>query len=262
MVARPFAAHVHQLGPSQTIMDHPVRFASGLITALLLGATGAAIAAPSPPPAGRPAVKATQQLAILNHDTAAFSSPTRASRPVAMVSKMRPITGEQTVLPVIAHATDGHGAAWLRVLLPGRPDSHTGWISARSTTPALTEWQITVRISTRQVTALRDGRLARTFKAVVGKPSTPTPLGRFFVEETVKLNRQDAGAPYALALSARSNVLQEFDGGDGQIALHGTNNIGGVLGTAASHGCIRLDTQAITWLATRIEPGVPVTITR
>jgi lipoprotein-anchoring transpeptidase ErfK/SrfK len=35
-----------------------------------------------------------------------------------------------------------------------------------------------------------------------------------------------------------------------------------VLGTATSQGCIRLDTQAITWLATRIEPGAPVTITR
>jgi lipoprotein-anchoring transpeptidase ErfK/SrfK len=112
------------------------------------------------------------------------------------------------------------------------------------------------------VTALRDGRLARTFKAVVGKPSTPTPLGRFFVEETVQLNQQEVGAPYALALSARSNVLQEFAGGPGQIALHGTNNIGGILGTAASHGCIRLDTQAITWLAARIGPGTPVTITR
>jgi lipoprotein-anchoring transpeptidase ErfK/SrfK len=243
-------------------MNHTLRFAGGLATALLLGATGAAIAAPSPPPAGRPAVKATQQLAILNHDTEAFSNPNRGSRPVAMVSKTRPITGEQTVLPVIAHATDRRGAAWLRALLPGRPDSHTGWISARSTTPAVTKWQITIHISARQVTALWDGRLARSFKAVVGKPSTPTPLGRFFVEETVKLNQQEVGAPYALALSARSNVLQEFDGGDGQIALHGTNNIGGVLGTAASHGCIRLYTQAITWLATRIEPGVPVTITR
>ena len=96
---------------------------------------------------------------------------------------------------------------------------------------------------------------------MVGKPSTPTPLGRFFVEEAVTLSQQASGAPYALALSARSNILQEFDGGPGQIALHGTNNIGGILGTAASHGCIRLDTPAITWLAARIGPGVPVTIT-
>jgi lipoprotein-anchoring transpeptidase ErfK/SrfK len=166
------------------------------------------------------------------------------------------------VLPVIARATDTHGAAWLRVLLPGRPNSHAGWITARSTTAAVTDWQITIRTSTRQVTALRAGRPVRTFKAVVGKPSTPTPLGRFFVEETVQLSQQDAGAPYALALSARSNVLQEFAGGPGQIALHGIDNIGGIPGTAVSHGCIRLDTQAITWLATWIAPGTPVTITR
>jgi lipoprotein-anchoring transpeptidase ErfK/SrfK len=244
-------------------MSRALRFASGLTTALLLlgGATATAIAAPSPRRSGRPAVQATQQLARLNHDTEAFSRPNRGSRPVAMVSATRPITGEQTVLPVIAHATDAHGTTWLSVLLPGRPNSHTGWISARSTTPALTKWQIIIRISTRQVTALWDGRVARTFEAVVGKPSTPTPRGRFFVEETVKLGPHKVGAPYALALSARSNVLHEFDGGPGQIALHGTNNIGGILGTAASHGCIRLDTQAITWLATRIRPGIPVTIT-
>jgi lipoprotein-anchoring transpeptidase ErfK/SrfK len=245
------------------MMNHTARFASGLTTALLLGATSASIAAPSPPPrAGRPALRATEQLAMLNRATEAFSNPNRGSRPVATVSKTRPITGEQTVLPVTAHATAAHGATWLRVLLPGRPNSHTGWIPARSTTPALTKWQITIRISARQVTVLHGGHRARAFKAVVGKPSTPTPQGRFFVEETVQLNQHEVGAPYALALSARSNVLQEFAGGPGQIALHGTNNIGGIPGTAASHGCIRLDTQAITWLATRIAPGTPVTITR
>jgi lipoprotein-anchoring transpeptidase ErfK/SrfK len=100
----------------------------------------------------------------------------------------------------------------------------------------------------------------RTFRAVVGKLSTPTPTGRFFVEETVQLGQSDAGAPYALALSARSGVFQEFEGGPGQIALHGTRNIGGVLGSGESHGCIRLDTRAITWLATWVAPGSLVTI--
>lgn len=71
-----------------------------------------------------------------------------------------------------------------------------------------------------------------------------------------------AGAPFALALSARSNVLQEFAGGPGQIAMHGVANLGGTLGTAISHGCIRLADQSIRWLAARIEPGVPVTITK
>jgi lipoprotein-anchoring transpeptidase ErfK/SrfK len=33
------------------------------------------------------------------------------------------------------------------------------------------------------------------------------------------------------------------------------------MGTAASHGCIRLDTAATTWIGERIGPGVPVTVT-
>jgi len=94
----------------------------------------------------------------------------------------------------------------------------------------------------------------------VGKPSTPTPTGEFFVEETVQLPNGDPGGPYALALSARSNVLQEFEGGLGQIAMHGRENLGGVLGAAESHGCIRLSTTTIDWLAARISPGTPVTV--
>jgi len=243
-------------------MLHTVRLAGALTAALVLATPAAAMAASSPPHASRPAGSHGQQLALLTHSAEAFSSPNRGSRPVGTVSRTRPITGEQTALPVIAHASDAHHAAWLKVLLPGRPNGHTGWISTRWTTPAVTRWQITVRLSTRQVIVLRDGHVARTFKGVVGKPSTPTPLGRFFVEETVALSRSEVGAPYALALSARSNVLQEFAGGPGQIALHGTDNVGGVPGTAASHGCVRLATQAITWLGTRIGPGTPVTITR
>jgi lipoprotein-anchoring transpeptidase ErfK/SrfK len=74
------------------------------------------------------------------------------------------------------------------------------------------------------------------------------------------MTASEPGGPYALALSARSNALQEFEGGPGQIALHGRDNLGGVLGAAESHGCVRLSTQSIDWLAQRIGPGVPVTI--
>ncbi len=74
--------------------------------------------------------------------------------------------------------------------------------------------------------------------------------------------RSAPGAPFALALSGRSNVLQEFAGGPGQIALHGLSNVGGTLGTAVSHGCVRLGNGAMRWLVARIGPGTPVTITR
>jgi len=93
-------------------------------------------------------------------------------------------------------------------------------------------------------------------------PSTPTPQGRFFVEESVRMPAGKPGGPFALALSARSNVLQEFEGGPGQIALHGPANLGGRPGTAASRGCVRLANSNIRWMAGRITPGVPTTITR
>lgn len=110
------------------------------------------------------------------------------------------------------------------------------------------------------MTVYDQGRPVRVFKAVVGKAATPTPRGKFFVEEAVRMRPGDVGAAFALALSARSSVLRQFGGGPGQIALHGRTNVGGVLGSAVSHGCVRLASAAIRWLAYRIGPGVPVTI--
>ena len=85
--------------------------------------------------------------------------------------------------------------------------------------------------------------------------------GRFFVEEALALSPSAHGGPFALATSARSSVYQEFEGGPGQIAMHGVANLGGTPGTAISHGCVRLANRNIAWLAARISPGVPVAIT-
>ena len=203
-------------------------------------------------------VKPTQQLVALLSSHEAFARPWGESAHLARVQARRPLTSERTVLPVL-----GSRVGWLHVRLPGRPNSHTGWIRVGATALRTTPWHIVVQRSRRRVTVYRLGRAVRVFKAIVGKPSTPTPLGEFFVEESVQLRPRDVGAPFALALSARSKVLQEYAGGPGQIALHGLDNIGGVLGTAVSHGCVRLADSAMRWLvAGRIGPGVPVTIIR
>jgi hypothetical protein len=203
----------------------------------------------------------TQTLALLTTTHAARAAPTLAARLIGRVSPERPLTRERTALPVIGQSTGKKGARWLHVLLPGRPNGHSGWIEQRGTTVAFTHWHLVVSTGRRIVKVYWEGRVVRTFAAVVGKPSTPTPPGRFFVEESIALRSADVGAPVALALSARSNVLQEFDGGPGQIALHGLANVGGTPGTAVSHGCVRLPDAVMRWLATRIGPGTPVTIT-
>jgi lipoprotein-anchoring transpeptidase ErfK/SrfK len=222
----------------------------------LLGVTtGSAFGADNPP-----RVQATQQLAELLSGHAARSAPAAGSRQVAFVRDRRPITGEQTTLPVIGHSTAPDARVWLKVMLPGRPDGSTGWIAKAGTRELVTGWRILVDLGARRVTVYRDGRRARVIQAVVGKPSTPTPTGQFFVEETVQMEPGEADGPFALALSARSNVLQEFEGGPGQIGIHGREGLGGTLGRAESHGCIRLATPSIVWLAARIGPGTPVKI--
>jgi lipoprotein-anchoring transpeptidase ErfK/SrfK len=232
------------------------RLVVGLTAAFLISVTAGSAAG-----AGmRARVQATQQLAILLTAHSAHRGPEARSLQVALVAARRPITGEQTTLPVIGRSTGPGGVKWLEVMLPGRPDGSTGWIAAQSTRRLVTGWHIVVDLAGRHVSVYRNGRVVRTFQAVVGKPSTPTPTGRFFVEETVQMAAGHPGGPFALALSARSNALQEFEGGPGQIALHGRNNLGGTLGTAASHGCVRLATASIDWLAARIGPGTPTTI--
>jgi lipoprotein-anchoring transpeptidase ErfK/SrfK len=180
--------------------------------------------------------------------------------PRRRVSFSRPITGEQTALPVLDRLGTPEGVAWLLVMLPGRPNGTRGWIEQRGTRRRTTSWRIVVKTASRRLLVYRRGMLVRTFPAVVGKPATPTPHGVFFVEESVRMPAGSAGGPFGLALSAHSDVLRTFEGGTGQIAIHGVAKLSGAVGTASSHGCVRLADRDIRWMAAHIAPGVPVVI--
>jgi lipoprotein-anchoring transpeptidase ErfK/SrfK len=229
--------------------------------ALACAATFALLAPGAPASARTIKVARVQKLAVVLGVHGARTKPTLHAPLVGVVQPARPLTGERTELPVLGRSRGPQGAVWLRVRLPGRPNSHTGWIRKAGTHTASTRWALVVDLGLRRVRVYFRGRAVRTFSAVVGKPTTPTPVGRFFVEESLRITPGYAGGPYALALSARSDVYQEFDGGPGQIALHGVYGIGGVPGTAVSHGCVRLESADMDWLGTHIRPGVPVIVT-
>lgn len=210
-------------------------------------------------------VAASQDVATLQSAQVVSAAPGDSARTVAVVHATRPITGVHTSLPVVGHRSDARGHIWLHVRLPGRvlgqpAPPATAWLRADRARLSATPWHIVVQRAARRVLVYRDGARVRSFPAAVGKLSTPTPRGEFFVEENVRMPASAAGAPFALATSARSNVLQEFEGGPGQIALHGRRNIGGALGSAISHGCVRLADSSISWLARQAVPGTPVTI--
>jgi lipoprotein-anchoring transpeptidase ErfK/SrfK len=209
------------------------------------------IAAHPPPP--------KQQAAKLLRPAAVRAAPAGAI--VGRLAATRPLTGAPTVVPVLRiAAADGHD--WLRVRLPQRPNGATGWIAADGTQPSATRWAIVVSRARRRAVVYRGGVRIRSFTVIVGKRSTPTPLGRFFVAERVRQPRGSALGPWVLATSAYSNVLRQFGGGPGQIGLHGRTGLPGALGSAASHGCIRFSDRAIVWLARRARAGTPITIRR
>lgn len=237
--------------------------ASGVtrLTVVLVAAAGSAGLLPVTAVARAPVVvqRSVEVAEIKTAHKVVWSLSARGARG-RVLRPWRPITGGPTVLPVDAHRTTPDGIRWLRVRVPGRPNGRRGWIARRGTTLARTPWQVVISTRARTLRVYHRGRLARAFPAAVGTQATPTPHGRFFVEESVQMLAGSAGGPYALALSARSNVLQEFGGGPGQIAVHGVQNLGGRPGTAISHGCLRVANSNSRWLAARIAPGTPVTI--
>lgn len=222
-------------------------------------ATVTAQARASANPEAAPAVAPRQSLVTLLRSQVPREAADPASDALPRITAARPLTRVRTVVPVLEEATAPDGTPWVRVALPGRPNGHSGWISTHNTERSSTPWHLVVDLSSRNVSVYRGGEVRRRFRAVVGAAATPTPRGHFFVEESVAIP-DEAGGPYALALSSRSTVLQEFAGGPGQIAIHGVDGLQGAFRSAVSHGCIRLSTAAITWLAGRIDAGVPVQI--
>jgi lipoprotein-anchoring transpeptidase ErfK/SrfK len=184
-------------------------------------------------------------------------------RPVWWVGPATSWSGEAQVLLVLGSATR-HGRLWLRVLLPIRPDGIAGWIPRDNVSLSATRYWIAVDKRARTVTVLRDGRVLHRYQAVIGKPATPTPDGLAAIYE--KDPQPDPGGflgPWALPLTIFSRVLTNFGGGPGRVAIHGRGgaSLQDPLGSARSHGCIRIDNGPIAWMANHIPQGAPVQIT-
>jgi lipoprotein-anchoring transpeptidase ErfK/SrfK len=104
-------------------------------------------------------------------------------------------------------------------------------------------------LSQRRIILLRDGRPILVPSAVIGAPSTPTPTGRFYVNQRI-LAADPIGdyGPGAVEISALSEVLRGWPQG-GPIAIHGTN-VPRMIGLVVAHGCPRVrNVDALKFLA-------------
>jgi lipoprotein-anchoring transpeptidase ErfK/SrfK len=119
--------------------------------------------------------------------------------------------------------------------------------------------RIVVDLSDRRVTLYRDGRAVLESRAAIGQPGTPTPTGRYYVNQ--RLLAADPAGPFgpgAVGISAFSPTLQQWTQG-GPIAIHGTNTPY-KLGLAVSHGCVRIRNADLLRLYELASEGTPVLI--
>ena len=166
-------------------------------------------------------------------------------------------TRERQVLHVLVLERRGF---WLHVRLPVRPNETTGWVPLSQLTTSPAPFRLLVERCAHRITALRAGKVVWQRPVAVGKPSTPTPAGSFYVDFVTPMRPTGAYGPFLLSVAGFSDVLHQWgNGGIGQIALHGTNQPG-LIGTSASHGCVRLNNADVTYLAHLVPPGTPVTV--
>lgn len=173
-------------------------------------------------------------------------------------------SGQPQILLVLDAATRD-GVEWVKLLLAERPNGSAGWVPRDNVTLGTTRYWVEVGLRSRTVTVSRGGRRVLRTRAVIGAPATPTPLGLAAIYER---NRQpDPRAflgPWALSLTSLSNVLESYGGGPGRVAIHGRagESFADPLGSARSHGCIRVDNGPVSWMARTLPPGTPVRVSR
>jgi lipoprotein-anchoring transpeptidase ErfK/SrfK len=232
--------------------------------ACLLGAAAIVLALP---PAARSAT--TTPDVVLSNETT-FTSWTIATGRAPV--RTRPSTSAHAFTRLKLWTSDGypevyialaqrtvHHREWLQVRLPMRPNGRTGWVQARDVeTPQTVHTQIVIDRASHRLTLYRDGVQVLSVPVGVGKPSTPTPAGHFWITEKFAVHGAPLYGPYAMGTSAYSR-LTDWPGG-GVVGIHGTNQPALVPGDP-SHGCVRVHNADIRRLVRQVPIGTPVLIT-
>jgi lipoprotein-anchoring transpeptidase ErfK/SrfK len=252
-----------------------MRYRTGTVTfvAFALGLSAPAAGQTPPEPTPTPAPEALEiaapsreagaTTARLVTATSVHSQPGSRRRGLRLRTQTA-WSGQPHVLLVLKAATVD-GEAWLKVLLAERPNGSTGWIRRDHVALRRTRYWVDVRLRSRRVTVYRSGKRVHRFRAVVGAAATPTPRGLAAIyERNPQPDPSGFLGPWALPLTSHSDVLESYGGGPGRVAIHGRGgaSLRDPLGSARSHGCIRVDNRDVAWLAARLPAGTPVDVRR
>ncbi len=223
------------------------------------GLLGGAPATASPSATDLPACARPTLVGTLALDrVTARTAPLPTASAVASFNRINP-QGAPQVFDLESSVDGPNGDLWYRALLPIRPNGTSGFLPASALLLAADPYRIVIDRERLSLTLWNGCAMLRTFSIGLGKESTPTPNGRFYIISLLK--PPTAGSiygPYAYGLSAFSDAITNWTGG-GVIGIHGTNDPSSI-GNRRSHGCIRMRNQDIEALVPILPLGTPVDI--
>ena len=193
------------------------------------------------------------------HASETYPIRTAASTSARTITRLRFLTEDKLpeVYLVLEGKLDADGEPWLRVRIPMRPNGRTGWVPAEMLSNLyVVRTQLVIDRSKKRATLYKNGRRIWQASVGIGKSSSPTPRGKFWIRERLK---GDGGVygPWAFGTAAYSNLSDWPNGG--VVGIHGTNQPGLIPG-APSHGCVRVRNDKIRQLARLMPVGTPLRI--
>ncbi len=172
----------------------------------------------------------------------------------------RNVNGVPTAFGILAVIRDRScDPTWYRVQLPIRPNGAVGYVSAGDVRLLVVRTRIEVDLSERRIDFFRDGRRVLRATTGIGSDATPTPTGRYYVNQ--RLVAPDPEGPFgpgAIGISAFSPVLTNWAQG-GPIAIHGTNDPSSI-GRAVTNGCLRIPNDLLVRMYESNPEGTPVLV--
>ena len=195
--------------------------------------TAVTLAAPTTTTTPPPVVPPSTQLASPNGVIPAYDAPGGTQTGTVGVWYGYPQT-----MPVLEER-----GGWLRIMMPERPNGLTAWVQADQVTRSASAWRMVLKLSDTRVRVYKDGYEVWSAPVGIGKDSTRTPTGSYYVAVIEKPGPAGYG-PIVLDLNAHSEDIQSWQGsGDAITAFHGPFGSEGILragGGKVSNGCIRM----------------------
>lgn len=204
-----------------------------------------------PPPPGDPAPAESTVVYVNGPATIqVYSAPDEAS-------SSQTLKGHNSIDQPSVFLVVDQQPGWYHVLIPVKPNGSTGWVRASDVQVTTNRNYLRVSISQFRIDLYTGGAWQKGYRVAVGKPSTPTPPGHYYI-----LGSQAVGqAPYTPGIFALSGFAPQALPGflGATLGIHGWTDPS-VIGTRVSNGCVRLASRDMDPLLHSLLLGTPVDI--